>query len=81
AKAAAQKLAQQQAQQKRLLTVKDELQQKILDATTMIGKLNSKQSLSSVRLEQRENEKQRLMAQQNELEAQLAETNHTLKSQ
>ena len=34
----------------------DELQQKILDATTIIGKLNSKQSLSSVRLEQRENE-------------------------
>lgn len=81
AKDAAQKLAQQQAQQKRLLTVKDELQQKILDATTVIGKLNSKQSLSSVRLEQRENEKRRLSTQQNDLESQLAETNDALKLQ
>ena len=81
AKAAAQALAQQQAQQKRLLVVKDELQQKILDATTIIGKLNSKQSLSSVRLEQRENEKQRLLARQNELKQQLAATEEALLQQ
>lgn len=81
AKAAAQALAQQQAQQKRLLVVKDELQQKILDATTIIGKLNSKQSLSSVRLEQRENEKQRLLARQNELKQQLAATEQALLQQ
>jgi len=81
AKAAAQTLSQQQAQQKRLLVVKDELQQKILDATTIIGKLNSKQSLSSVRLEQRENEKQRLLARQNELKQQLAATEQALLQQ
>ncbi|MFR0609412.1 chromosome segregation protein SMC [Limosilactobacillus mucosae] len=81
AKAAAQTLSQQQAQQKRLLTVKDELQQKILDATTIIGKLNSKQSLSSVRLEQRENEKQRLLARKNELKQQLAATEQALLQQ
>lgn len=81
AKAAAQALAQQQAQQKRLLVVKDELQQKILDATTIIGKLNSKQSLSSVRLEQRENEKQRLLARQNELKQQLTATEQALLQQ
>ena len=74
-------MSQQQAQQKRLLVVKDELQQKILDATTIIGKLNSKQSLSSVRLEQRENEKQRLLARQNELKQQLAATEQALLQQ
>lgn len=69
-KQAAAELANLKQQRTKLLRRKDDLQQTILQQTQAIAELNNQQSVSSVRHEQQNAEKQRLAKQQQELAAQ-----------
>lgn len=60
-------LNQLKARQNSLQSQRDQLQAQILNHTEMIGKLQNQQSVSSVRREQREREKQRLNDQREQL--------------
>ncbi|MBD5806653.1 chromosome segregation protein SMC [Limosilactobacillus walteri] len=66
-----QQLDKLKQQRRELAATKDRLQAIILNQTEAIAKLQSQQSVSSVRREQRENERQRLNGQQEEINTQL----------
>lgn len=87
-KAADQQLAKLEAEQRHHRQVKDQLQQKILEQTSLIAKLNNQQSLSSARQQQRQEELQRLSSELtakkdllSKLSAKLAQQEEQLTSQ
>ncbi|MCI1925997.1 MAG: chromosome segregation protein SMC [[Lactobacillus] timonensis] len=80
-KVADQKLAELETAQRQHRQVKDQLQQKILEQTSLIAKLNNQQSLSSARQQQRQEELQRLNKELKAKKGVLAQLSAKLKQQ
>lgn len=78
AAASKQRVSQLQAQNDQLSRDKDDQQQVVTDKVEEIAALKNKQSLATVRREQREREQQRLQTEQAALKKQLDETNQRL---